>query len=396
MYPGYLESFNNRFDSLADLSYDAHYDLLLQDTTEFAGAYNRTFRNLGIEANCVIANSHSLQNKWRLECGNISDTPAKVLSEQVKQFEPDVLWIENLNFTDSAWLEDIRNKVKSIYLIIAYHCSPMGPKILERLRYVDFVITCTPGLKEDMIRKGFRSYLVYHGFDQGILNRITHKEGVVKDGFIFSGSLATGAGFHGKRIELIEGLIDSGVDIDLFVNLEAKNKITAKQILYQANNFLDMSKLTWLKKFFPILESYNTAVKHYSEGLLSKKRDPVFGIDMYQLFNDSKVVLNFHIGVAGNFAGNMRMFEVTGVGSCLLTDNKSNMRDLFEVGSEVVVYESKEDCIAKAKWLMENEDERKKLALAGQKRTLITHTVEKRCNLIIEIINEELKKKRKK
>jgi spore maturation protein CgeB len=220
-------------------------------------------------------------------------------------------------------------------------------------------------------------------------------QGAVKENFIFSGSLATGAGFHGERIELIEGLLDSGIDIDLFVNLESKNKIAVKRILYQANHILDMSKMTRLKKFFPILESYNTAVKHYSEALLSKKRDPVFGIEMYQLFNDSKVVLNYHIGVAGNFAGNMRMFEVTGVGSCLLTDNKSNMRDLFEVDSEVIVYDSKEDCIAKAKWLMENEDERKKIALAGQKRTLTKHTVEKRCNLIIEIINDELKKKRK-
>ncbi|MBK7627771.1 MAG: glycosyltransferase [Bacteroidales bacterium] len=395
MYPGYLESFRSRFDSSENMPYAAHYDLLLEDTTEFAGAYTKTFSDLGLETKCVIANSHDLQTKWKLENGNKSDKPEQVLFEQVKKFQPDVLWIENLSFTDTSWLENIRNKVKSISLIIAYHCSPMGPKILERLKYVDFVITCTPGLKEDIIRKGFRSYLVYHGFDQGILKRITHREGAIQGNFIFSGSLATGTGFHGERIELIEGLLNSGIDIDLYVNLESKNKIAAKQILYKTNQFLDKSNMTWLKKYFPVLESNKTAVKQYSEGLLAKKQLPVFGIDMYQLFHDSKVVLNYHIGVAGNFAGNMRMFEVTGVGSCLLTDNKSNMSDLFDVGSEVVVYENKEDCIAKAKWLLENEDERKKIALAGQKRTLTLHTVENRCNQIIEIINDELKKKRK-
>lgn len=395
MYPGYLESFNRRFDSISDLPYNAHYDLLLRDTTEFAGAYTKTFRNLGIDAKCVIANSQDLQNKWRLENGNKSNMPETVLFEQVKQFQPDVLWIENLSFTDNHWLETIRKSVKSIYLIVAYHCSPMKPNILERLKYVDFVITCTPGLKEDMIRKGFRSYLVYHGFNQGILDRIANKNGAFKENFIFSGSLSTGAGFHGKRLELIEGLLDSGVDIDLFVNLESRNKIIAKQVLYTTNYVLDKIGMASIKRYFPLLQSNNTAVKHYSTGLLSKKRTPVFGMDMYQLFNDSKVVLNYHIGVAGNFAGNMRMFEVTGVGSCLLTDNKSNMSDLFEVGSDVVVYDNKEDCIAKAKWLLENDDERKRIALAGQKRTLRFHTVENRCNLIIEIIKDELKKKQK-
>lgn len=395
MYPGYLDSFTKRFDLLANLPYANHYDLLLEDTTEFVGAYTRTFRKLGIENNCVIANYKDLQNKWRLEYGDKSDTPEKVLLEQVKQFQPDVLWIENLSFTDTTWLMDIRNTVKSISLIIAYHCSPMSPRILERLKYVDFVITCTPGLKDDMAMKGFRSYLVYHGFDHGILDRITQKDEAIKENFIFSGSLATGSGFHGKRIELIEGLLDSGIDIDLYVNLESKKRIAAKQILYKTNHFIDKSKMSWLKRYFPVLEANKTAVKQYSAGLLAKKRLPVFGLDMYQLFNDSQVVLNYHIGVAGNFAGNMRMFEVTGVGSCLLTDNKSNMSDLFEVGSEVVVYDNKEDCIAKAKWLLENETERKKIALAGQRKTLTSHTVENRCNLIIEIINDELRKKQR-
>jgi spore maturation protein CgeB len=97
-----------------------------------------------------------------------------------------------------------------------------------------------------------------------------------------------------------------------------------------------------------------------------------------------------HIGVAGNFAGNMRLFEVTGVGSCLLTDNKKNLADLFDVGNEIVVYDNPQDCIEKAKWLLENEQERKKIAAAGNKKTLEKHTVENRCKLILDIIDQEL------
>ena len=111
---------------------------------------------------------------------------------------------------------------------------------------------------------------------------------------------------------------------------------------------------------------------------------------MFKLFNRSKIVLNFHIGVAGDYAGNMRMFEVTGVGSCLLTDNKKNINDLFIPGSEVVTYDNPDDCIEKAKWLLNHEDERKKIALAGHQRTLKFHTVENRCRTIIDILEEVL------
>jgi len=112
---------------------------------------------------------------------------------------------------------------------------------------------------------------------------------------------------------------------------------------------------------------------------------------MYNFLKNSRIILNIHGEVAGNYAGNMRLFEATGVGSCLLTDNKKNMDDLFEKDTEVVVFDNFEDCIEKVKWLMDNEDKRKEIAHLGQMRTLKSHTVEKRCKLIIDIICRELK-----
>ena len=45
---------------------------------------------------------------------------------------------------------------------------------------------------------------------------------------------------------------------------------------------------------------------------------------------DNNFVLNIHSDefwlITG---GNIRMFEATGVGSCLLTDHKQNLQDLF-------------------------------------------------------------------
>jgi spore maturation protein CgeB len=390
MYPGYLRSFYDQLTGSGKLSYDEHYKLLLDDTTEFVGSYTKTFNKLGVDAKCVIANDNLLQNKWLSENLSESGKDKNVILEQVKKFQPDVLWIDNLNFTDVDFLKTIREKVKSIKLIIAYHCSPFNQKNIRRLELVDFIITCTPGLKKEMENKGFRSYLVYHGFDTDLLKRVDGNNSLSQNNFVFSGSLSTGADYHGERIKLVESILKADIDISLFVNLEKKYKIRAKQILYLINEFLKKINAKKIKNHIPFLRYGESEVKSYSKALMKKKHDPVFGTDMYKLFYNSRVVLNIHIGVAGNYAGNMRLFEVTGVGSCLLTDNKINLKDLFDVDKEIVVYNNVEDCIAKAKWLFENDAERKRIAMAGQRRTLGTHTVEKRCMQILEIINKEL------
>ena len=165
MYPGYLESFHIKYPHLKNLSYDQHYNLLLRDTTEFAGSYNRNFRELGIDAKCIIANDIALQKKWKSENGIISQANEDIIFKQVDQFKPEILWIENLDFLNINWLNTVKKEIRSIRLVIAYHCAPYNQSILEKLKCIDFVITCTPGLKQTFENEGLRSYLVYHGFD---------------------------------------------------------------------------------------------------------------------------------------------------------------------------------------------------------------------------------------
>ena len=59
----------------------------------------------------------------------------------------------------------------------------------------------------------------------------------------------------------------------------------------------------------------------------------VWGADMYQALRRSSITLNSHIDMAGREAGNMRLFEATGVGAFLLTDFKDNLHTLVRAGS---------------------------------------------------------------
>jgi spore maturation protein CgeB len=391
MYSGYLDSFYSKYSDTSLLSYNDHKKLLLDDTTEFVGSYLRNFRKSGIEADCIICNDNHLQEKWSIERGISTVKKEEVLIDQIAYFQPEVILIENLSYVTPALLKYIREHIPGIRLIAANHCSPFNSKVLDSLSGVDFVFTCTPGLKSSIESLGKKSYLVYHGFDSDLLNKLAIPPEDPQNAFIFSGSLITGGDFHAQRIKLIERILKENIDIGLYVNLEKYYRIRAKQSIYLLSKTLGTLKMENVANRFPILKYGKTWVDSYSKRLIDHKKPPVFGVDMLNLFVNSKIVLNFHIGIAGDFAGNMRMFEVTGVGSCLLTDNKKNMGDLFDTDSEVVVYDNEEDCVAKAKWLFEHEDERKQIALSGQKKTLKYHTVENRCTQIIDIFKNELK-----
>jgi hypothetical protein len=118
--------------------------------------------------------------------------------------------------------------------------------------------------------------------------------------------------------------------------------------------------------------------------------EPVFGIEYYQLLQSSDIVFNMHSTAAKNTVDNMKMFEITGVGTCLLTDTGSNMKDLFEEDKEVVTYSSIDEAVEKVTYLLNHPDEAEQIAKAGQARTLKDHTIMDRCNQIDEVIQKLL------
>jgi putative methyltransferase (TIGR04325 family) len=116
----------------------------------------------------------------------------------------------------------------------------------------------------------------------------------------------------------------------------------------------------------------------------------VWGLDMFETLAQTQISLNRHIDIAGRYAANMRLYEATGVGSCLVTDHKDNLHQLFEPGREVVTYTSPEDCIEKVRYLLNHEAERKAIAQAGQARTLREHTYLQRMRELVDIVQHYL------
>ena len=112
---------------------------------------------------------------------------------------------------------------------------------------------------------------------------------------------------------------------------------------------------------------------------------------MFQKLRDSAITLNTHIDISAKSASNMRLFEATGVGACLLTDRKDNLAQLFEADSEVVTYGSADEAVEKYRYLADNPRERAAIAAAGQRRTLKDHGFDRRAARIDDILSASLR-----
>lgn len=96
---------------------------------------------------------------------------------------------------------------------------------------------------------------------------------------------------------------------------------------------------------------------------------------MLEVFSRSKVSLNLsNASVMGEQQIKGRVFEVPACRSFLLTDMADDLGDYYRIGTEIVVYESLEDLIDKARYFIEHDEEREAVARAGYDRALRDHT----------------------
>ena len=99
------------------------------------------------------------------------------------------------------------------------------------------------------------------------------------------------------------------------------------------------------------------------------------------MYSQAKIV--FNTSIAGDVT--MRIFEGTACGALVLSDSSANGLDqLFEIGKEIVVYQDDADLLSKIAYYLAHDDERERIARAGQQRTLHEHLYTHRIWRILE------------
>ena len=110
---------------------------------------------------------------------------------------------------------------------------------------------------------------------------------------------------------------------------------------------------------------------------------------MYNLIAKSKIVLNYHIDSGkGN---NMRVFETTGVKTCLFTNGKYSLEKYFDCEKDIVCFNSLEDAKEKLKFLIKNDEIIKEISKNGQIATLSKNTFQNRKIIFSKVFSNILK-----
>jgi len=118
--------------------------------------------------------------------------------------------------------------------------------------------------------------------------------------------------------------------------------------------------------------------------------------DVPKLFAQSKIILG--VGTVSYcddmYALKMRDFDAPMSGSLYLTHDNTDLRELYKVGEEIVVYRSIDDCVAKVQYYLQKEVERETIAKAGFARAIQDHTWYKRFNNLFQTFTATALQKR--
>ncbi len=248
-----------------------------------------------------------------------------VMIAQIEAFRPDVILNQVMHFVSA---QSLRALVGRRCLLVGQIAAPWhGPE--DDLGY-DLIATSLPNFVQQFERRGIKTFYNQLGFAPSVLASVPETERDLAVTFV--GTLSS---HHAERIRLLE-------------NLAKRTDL----------NIWGMG-IDEVSESSPIRGCY---------------RGQAWGREMFAIFRRSQIVINQHIGIAGDFANNMRLYEATGCGAALVTDRKINLQELFDVGSEVVDYGDPAECLARIEGLLEEPSRCAEIGAKGQARTCSGHT----------------------
>jgi len=358
VYPGFAATLYDRRPELRDAGYEDQRIALLEESFGTSDAYEAGLRALGHEATTFITNVRPLQKAWLRSRGAGRSVHAlghrggrlgmllqrgselMVAAAQVDHWNPDVVLVQDAWAVRKPLLQRWRRQRR---FLVAQVGSAHPP--LARLQSFDLILTSFRHFVDRFRAAGIDSELFRLAFNHRVIDRLRAR-----------GIAATSANPRPYDVTLIGGL-DPATYRRLTPVLEA-----AAARLPLAVWGYDEDRLPG-----------DSVLRRRCSG-------PAWGLDMYELMAQSKIVVNRHGDIAEGQANNMRLFEATGVGALLLTDRGEMLDEMFDVGHEVAAYGDEHELVDLATQFLANPEQRVAIASAGQARTLADHTYDVRMN----------------
>lgn len=277
---------------------------------------NKIFWNLGLKKIDISKNSPWNNQRFR----------QKLLENAVVEFKPDIIFILRGHGFDGEYLQYLQKKY-GIKKIAGWWVK--GPKWFDLM------------LSE---AKFYDHFFCIHKEGYTVEDKIEHLPAIALDDILYR-PLHTGfdkqytndAVFVGswtqRRQDIIEELTDYPISI------------------YGPK---------WLRK-----NILNSTIRKMV------KSDGIWGEELVELYNKTKIVINISQWDAPNLSGlNLRVFDIPACGTFLITDYSDGLKEFFRLGKEIETFKDKEELKDKIAYYLRNDDERERIALNGYKKVL--------------------------
>lgn len=398
-YRDFLAQYYESNPHTASLSYAEQHAHLMSQAFGWSDYFALHLNTLGNDAFELVANAKPMQRRWADENG-FAGSDEEIVFEQIKKLKPDVVFFQDTVTFGKDFITKVKTEIPSVRLALGWCCTIYSDEHIEVFREYDSMLVCSEHFAADFRRRGLPVHQMHHAFEPSLLPRIQENNPYPENDFTFIGSLIPGSEFHTLRQELIEHLIRSNIGLEIFANLTVISPadLFLRRSAYVVNVILKSMGLKELAHRLPMVNKAYTLkemprnLKNISE-IQRIAKPPLYGIEMFKALSKSRIGFNVHSEAAGDYAANVRIFEVTGVGSCLLTDWKKNMHELFEEDKEVVLFKTIDECKEKLRWLLDHPAGRNDIAVRGQQRVLRDHTYQHRAGQLHSLIQELLMKR---
>lgn len=353
-YDAYRATFYSKLKDIDQCDYDDLNERFIHDHFSFYSSLIKILRSKGHSAELIIPNCNVVREKWQTKLGesNQINNYDFVLSA-AKFYKPDIIFLSS-NF---EYFGKFSNTLKSICKALFCWISCPYDNRMD-LSMFDHVFTLFPPHYEAFKKDKIETTLVTAGFDDEVLKQFDK----IKPSEIIPFSFIGGIGAFHKRREYYLKKICKKTPLQLWgYGFSSDNRI--KKTLKNIKNGFVYSK-------------------HFN--------GQAWGMEMFDVLYRSKITLNVHGDIADNFSVNMRLFEATGMGTLLLTDYSESIHKLFIPDVEIVTFNSPDEAIEKYNYYAEHEEERLKIAKAGQQKTLAHYNYRSIANTFISVFEKHL------
>jgi len=251
---------------------------------------------------------------------NVQPWKLHIISSYINFYRPDIIFCrERTSIPSSFW-----GQFRDTSLLVARLSAPL-PANWSPLDF-DVIYTDIPVYQDFFSFNNVKLHINNNGFDERILDEITIKTKIFDLSFV--------GGLGGNEFK-------------------------------ERTHFFEQIAEIFGDRFF----WWGYKMGTLSNRLESRHQGITAGKETFQIYKDSKIVLNDYIDIARNKAVNQRIYEVLGVGTFMLTRFSESLWEKFPRHS-IATFNDLTDCKNKILYYLSNEKEREETAIDLQKIVL--------------------------